>query len=458
MFLQFLNDLFFGVHGQVNMAVFGVDDALVALGGAASIGSGLATIFGGSPSQPTGRLKLDSLSLEDQLLQQFADYMSQAKTGIEADQKLTGLIEQRVNALRDIVSATQPSPDSLARLQAANDQILKDYGNDVLADVNAGIISNRTKQQALQLQDSIEKELQATGKDTTDQSRADIQNMIRQRLSGSSLEEQTLQGVQKLIIDEIGRQGGQTAPPQDPNIERQIKDQEQSLRSNLRSQFGPNFESTTAGRRALNDFYQKSSELRYSTGAQRISNLANLTNTALGSVQARDTGIASSIQNVSNLEQAGIQRANRISALGQAITVPAQSYIAGNLPRQSQIDFLGKTLGGAAQTATANEAALSNLSLLPSQLRDKILKTQGDRFNLFERLGNFDLTGGTKQAIEGGALNAPAYGNIPGKLQSVGGYFTPEQNAARINARSIDLTRSFRPRNESSFTIGSWGA
>lgn len=392
----------------------------------ASTAGGVATLFSDAPGGG-GRLKLPP-ELEAELLGNVSKFTGQIEKDLNATEKLIPLIENRLDLIDSQLAQAQIDPAVIKRLNQIEANIAAEFGQQVAADVKAGIISERAKNQAIALQDQIEQELASQGNQIDDQLRSEIQQSIRNRLAGSSRENQILQGIQDEVLKEIKLQG--TAGTEaDPATERQIKDEETKLRNSLRNSLGPDYENTSQGRRALSDFRQSATEVRFDSRDRRIASLGSLTGTAVGSIEASDTGIARSIANVEGSQQLGVNRLNRISQLGQTITAPVQAAIAAGEPerlRRAENLQRGQVTSGIIQGMRTQFGQGQQLRAgiaesraeIPSRLRDRILRNRAAGIDLFQKLGQFDFSSETQDALLTG--NAPGF---KGRDEIYGGAF-----------------------------------
>lgn len=397
--------------------------------GAASVGSGIASIFSGNGS---GGQKLElPPELEPGFLENYASFLTEAQTAIDESKAQIPYLEKRIAELDRLAQLGTPKPEDLQALNQIDLEIAQRFGKSTSADVKAGIITDEAKKQTMALQQQLRAELENQGINVDDKLSVELQQLVRNRLSSGSRENMLLEEVGKSLIDELKR-NGEPIPEKDPRVENQLKAQEDAVRAKLRSQFGPDYENTTQGRRALNDFYQGATETRFSVaqelkkaaseaGVARIQRLSAIGQTASGLVTTSNQTLASNVDAARGASDIANARVTRLSNLGQAIGVTADNALkATEVDRQRELLDIqraqvaqqsGQNLRGAYQAGIEGQAAILKLSEIPNNLRNQVLATKAGTLEAAAKLGQFKFSGLTKDLLSKNQI-----AGIPGRM------------------------------------------
>lgn len=393
--------------------------------GTTSTGAGLATIFGSSGGGEGRPLRLPP-ELEATQLDIYRGFLADADTAIKEGFALIPKLEERLDVMDRVAQQATPDPSQIQRINQIDQEIAERFGRGVSADVKAGIITDEAKTRTIELQKQIKAELEAQGKFVDDRLAIEIQQAIRNRVGGGSLENQALDEIGKQLLDEV-KGTGSLELRKDPRIENQLKVQEDALRSRLRSQFGPDYENTTQGSRALKDFYQGATETRFGVHQQlqtsRIQNLSSL-------IETRDTGLLRNVEVAKGTQELAAGRIKRLSDLGTTITNTLQPVIQSEILETERAKVAlaaGQNLREGFKAGLSGQADILRLRELPFNLRQRLLENRAATFEAGARLGQFEFSGETKDALR--------FGNVPG-FQGRGSIYG-ESLATKENKQSL---------------------
>jgi len=174
----------------------------------------------------------------------------------------------------------------------------------------------------------------------------------------------------------------------DPSTERQIQEGRDQLVERLTQQFGPGFENTDAGIRALNAFEQGARETRFQVSEQGRSNeIARLQGLASAAGSARQSELSTLGGRLSGLQAGQSLAASLFSGQQQALgTLSNQTVTGSNLLSAGAGAFQG-----ASQLAAQNQANAQNA------------------FGLFQQFGSQRLSRDIRRNIESGGSFLPDF-------------------------------------------------
>lgn len=389
-----------------------------------TIASGISSMMGGQ-DQPSSQVKIPT-ELEANILEQFSRYLSQADQQIRDGFALIPKLEERVNYMNQIARAGTPDPALVQKLTSLDAEIAQRFGRETAADVKAGIITDRAKQQTIDLQRQLQAELESQGKQVDDKLAFDIQQIIRNRIASGSTENLALDEVGKALLEEV-RSGGNIELRKDPRVERELQGQEDALRMRLRQQFGPDYENTTQGRRALRDFYQGATETRFSTAtaasAARVQRLSELGKTASGLVESRDTGLLRNVEAVKGTQDILSGRIKRLSDINAVTQGTLQNVALAQAPEIERAKLAlaaSQNVYNQFNQGIANQGNVLQLSQIPFQMRQSLLQNSADRIAAGINIGkNIKISKPTQEAFEAGKVSG-----FKGRGQIYGGQFS----------------------------------
>lgn len=382
---------------------------IAAIGGVAIAGVGAIT--SAFADQPNGQMRLElPPELEEKLLTESSNFVQESQRAVEREQSLIPYISERVSLLEKAAQAGQFDPSILSRMKDIDAEITARFGAEELADIKSGLISSRSKDQAMQLQQQVQQELEAQGKLVDAQGAQDIAQAVRNRLSQAGSDNQSIQEIQNALMSEI-RTRGDVVERRDPTVEKQLADQEERLKEQLRQQFGAGFENTTAGRRALQDFRQNATETRFNisnalktSAAARLSQLAP---SVLQTIEAKDSAVQRLIQNAVGLQQYGTSRSQRIRDLASAVAAPSEASAAITAARSGQVQNVQQTIQNIRNANAGNiQLGAEGLKLLdlPSDIERRALTTRAGNIDLFSKLGQFGISDVSRRGLSTGGV------------------------------------------------------
>lgn len=389
---------------------------------AATAGSAVAQMFSDDPSNGGRALQLPP-ELEAVQIEKYKQFLDQADQDIAQGRALLPHLQERISAMEDLAKAGTPDPSVIQRINDIDAQIAERFGRETAADIKAGLITDEAKQQTIDLQKQVRAELEAQGKYVDDKLAVDIQQAIRNRLSSGSTANVALDEIGKALVAEISRTGD-VVPEKDPRVENQLREQEDALRARLRAQFGSDYENTTQGRRALRDFYQGSTETRFSVAQQlktaaastataRVQRLATLGSVATNLVQTTDAGLNASVQNALGVGQVANNRIQRLSGLNTVIQGNVQNAVAAGEPeRQRQLldiqraqaaQASGNALRQTYATGLQAQGEVLKLQQIPMALQQQLLQARAGQLDAGARMGQFDFSRTSQEALKLGS-------------------------------------------------------
>jgi hypothetical protein len=174
--------------------------------------------------------------------------------------------------------------------------------------------------------------------------------------------------------------------PVDPVLERNIEQQEQTLRERLERQFGPGYETSTPGIETLDQFFQSSEGLRYGARTGQLTLAEQLALARQGS-ELSSGGAAGSFSNATLGQQLGLAGAFGQGAAGygqaqQGYQFDRQLRTSGSIAQEQLMQKFYSGIGDLAGTAlfapTSGTAAGALFS--DSALKENIVKV-GDTYH-----------------------------------------------------------------------------
>lgn len=367
--------------------------------------------------------QLDTLKMNrDLLMKQIQQYDA-----------LIPQMQQRISTLSDMQRGVMPQADAIAKLNSIDQGIATQFGPGTLRDIQSNMISEATKTNAKQISDQIARYMTQEGRAPEQGMNEMIQEAVRRQFADGSAMNQA--------FDQVAQRASQlmneVIQTQDPAVERQIKEGEIALRENLRRRFGSGYESTEAGRRALADYAQRSTETRFTTAeqlrtsaTQRFGTLSQVAQgAALGKIQAQ-TGLAG-LSQAGGAIQSGLY--GRLGQLGELNIQQAQANAAADEAQRLNAQV---ALAASQQQRGAYQAGLSGLTgltqlegtLVPSLMQSQLGTGLGLQ-QIYQNLAQQKFTGSTKEAME--------FGQVPGltsRSDIYGGYYKSSEVERRNRA------------------------
>lgn len=325
------------------MAILGTAAAITGIAGAISSGIGAATADKGQPGFRVDlppELEAEQLALIQQNLLDFERERQQI-------QEAVGLLEGIAQTQTELAQGLRPEKEALESLTRQTEQLGQLFG-DKLPGVVEGV----------------------------EQDIGDIRTALSSFDFGTGLEEDIRSQVGKTL--KAGREF------KDPQVERELEEGRAKLRERLATQFGPGFENTDAGIRALQAFETGATELRFDVAEKGRSNEV-----------ARLQGLAGA---------AGSAQQSRLATLGSRISGRQTSALTG-------IQFGGQLFQGQQNALTRLGQGIGAQSLgADTLLSARELGSQGlgladQPFGLLQQFGSQALSGDIQKALRKGGTS-----------------------------------------------------
>lgn len=165
----------------------------------------------------------------------------------------------------------------------------------------------------------------------------------------------------------------------DPNLERSIEQQEQTLRERLQAQFGPGYETSTPGIQTLDQFFQSSEGLRYGARTGQLTLAEQLALARTGSNLASGSGSAAGLTGATLGNQLGLAGAYGQSAggYGNAASAYFNNRSLVTNARAQEASLMQKYLGGIGElvgTAMFSPLSGTGAGALATMFSDRSLK------------------------------------------------------------------------------------
>jgi hypothetical protein len=413
-------------------------EPLSAAAAGVTIAAGVASMFGGDDGPSGPRTPELPVELEAGQLDAFKQFLDQAEIEIKQSKDLIPYLESRLTLMDQVAQAQTPDSAILKQLTDLDLQIAQRFGKETAADVQAGIITDAAKKQTQQVQQLLQAELEAQGKNVDDKLSFELQQLVRDRLAGVGGGQAAIEQVRQALLDEVKR-SGDPIPERDPRVERQLASQEQALRAQLRQTLGPDYENTTMGRRALRDFMQGATETRFAVSQQmkkdasqlateRVQRLSTLGQSVAQNVTADDQSLLAKTAIAKEAQGIALGRIERLSALGTTIEGQLKNVILAGEPERlrqemdikraqvAQQSILGTR--NAAREGLMAQAEILKLRQIPMALRQRVTEAAYGRSQGYSKLAEQQFTGETKNAMRDGSVPG-----VSSRSSIYGGYF-----------------------------------